>query len=279
MSKFAPKKRKNRKPGTGKPERNRSGSSSRAGKRRSGDGDTRLWLYGRHAVVAALANPQRKFRQLLATPNAAEWLTEAAADTPHAAKLKLVKPEIIDNVLPDGAVHQGVAAEVDDLPRARLKETCSPAEPRRPVLVLDQVTDPHNIGAIFRAAAAFNAKAIIVQERRTPSLSGALAKAAAGAIEITPCVKVVNIARAVEALGDLGYETLGLAGEADRVIANAPAAAPIALVLGAEGAGLRQLVRETCKDLVRIPISPQMESLNVSVAAAISLYEVSKEKE
>lgn len=245
---------------------------------RKGSFDNRLWLYGRHAVAAALANPDRKFRQLLATQNAADWLRETAGALASLDKLKLVKPDLIDKILHDGAVHQGVAAEVDDLPRARLKETCGPASASHPIIVLDQVTDPQNIGAVFRAAAAFNARAVIVQERRTPPLSGALAKAAAGAIETVPCVKVVNIARALEALTDQGYLTAGLAAEADQHIAALPDA-PIALVMGAEGSGLRQLVRETCKTLIRIPISQKMESLNVSTAAAISLYEITRGKD
>lgn len=236
----------------------------------------RLWLYGRHAVAAALANPERRVRRVLATKNAADWLAQAGAGEAALAKLEDARPEAIDRALPAGAVHQGLAAEVFDLPRARLKDACAPAEAGRPVLVLDQITDPQNIGALFRTAAAFNARAVIVQERRTPPLAGALAKAAAGAIETVPCVKVVNIARALEALSDLGYRTAGLAGEADADIADLAKDAPVALVMGAEGAGLRQLVAATCDRLVRIPIAPAMESLNVSAAAAIALYEVTR---
>lgn len=242
---------------------------------RRGDGPVRLWLYGRHAVAAALINPDRRVRRLLATKNAADWLS--ARDLPPGAvsRIEDAKPDAIDKLLPAGAVHQGLAAEAFDLPRARLKEACAPAEAGRPVIVLDQITDPQNIGAIFRSAAAFNARAIIVQERRTPPLAGALAKAAAGAIETVPCVKVVNIARSLEALGDLGYVTLGLAGNADLAINAVDPAQPAALVLGAEGAGLRPLVAETCARHIRIPIASAMESLNVSTAAAIALYALS----
>lgn len=231
----------------------------------------RLWLYGRHAVAAALNNPARQARRILATKNAADWLAGRVSAV-AMERLEEVKPCAIDAALPPGAVHQGLAAEVFDLERARLKEVCAPAEAGRPILVLDQITDPQNIGAMFRAAAAFGAKAVIVQERRTPPLSGALAKAAAGAIELVPCVKAVNIARSIEALSNLGYRTVGLAGEAEADIAAQTQGAPVALVMGAEGAGLRPLVAETCERLARIPIRPAMESLNVAAAAAIALY-------
>jgi 23S rRNA (guanosine2251-2'-O)-methyltransferase len=234
-----------------------------------------VWIYGRHAVAAALANPARKIRRVAATKNARDWLEKNGADPAIIAKLEDARPEAIDRLLHAGAVHQGLAAQADDLPRTRLKDACSPAELGRPVLVLDQITDPQNIGALFRSAAAFNARAVIVQERRTPPLSGALAKAAAGAIEMIPCVPVVNIARAIEGLQGLGYFCAGLAGEAENDIAALPAS-PLALVMGAEGAGLRQLVGETCDGLYRIPIAPGVESLNVSNAAAISLYEAAR---
>lgn len=251
-----------------KPTQSRNKPSS---KRSSGP--DRVWLYGRHAVAAALANSDRRLRRVLATRNAADWLNGQAIEASILEKLEDAKPDAIDNSLPPGAVHQGLAAEFFDLPRARLKDACAPAIAEQPVLVLDQITDPQNIGAIFRTAAAFNAKAIIVQDRRTPPLSGALAKAAAGGIEAVPCVKVVNIARALEALNDLGYETVGLAGEASANLSVLDPKKPIAFVLGAEGAGLRKLVAETCTTLARIPIAPAMESLNVATAAAISLYE------
>lgn len=239
---------------------------------RRGGAPARLWIYGRHAVAAALANPARRVRRVAATKNAADWLNEQSPIRENLKNFEDLKPDAIDKLLPAGAVHQGLAAEVFDLPRARLKETCAPATAGRPVVVLDQITDPQNIGAIFRSAAAFGAAAVIVQERRTPPLAGALAKAAAGAIETVPCIKVVNIARSLEALGDIGYQTVGLAGEAAMDIGAIDRNTPVALVLGAEGAGLRPLVAETCSRLARIPIAPAMESLNVSTAAAVSLY-------
>lgn len=252
----------------------------RPGKKGGGQGEAPhqpVWLYGRHAVAAALANPARKVRRIAATKNALDWLQKAGVDVGTLERLEDARPEAIDRLLPSGAVHQGLAAQMDDLPRARLKDACAPAEAGRPVLVLDQITDPQNIGALFRSAAAFGARAVIVQERKTPPLSGALAKAAAGAIEVVPCVRAVNIARALEGLQGLGYFCAGLAGEAEEEISALPAS-PLALVVGAEGAGLRQLVRETCDGLFRIPIAAGVESLNVSNAAAISLYEARRSR-
>lgn len=241
---------------------------------RKNDAPARLWLYGRHAVAAALKNPDRRVRRVVATKNAADWLAKIAPQA-MPERLEDAKPDAIDNLLPKGAVHQGLAAEAFDLPRARLKEVCDPATPGKPVVVLDQITDPQNIGAIFRSAAAFGARAIIVQDRRTPPLSGALAKAAAGAIETLPCIKAVNIARSLEALNDLGYQTLGFAGTAQNTLHDINKEIPSALVLGAEGAGLRPLVAQTCTQLVKIEIAETMESLNVSTAAAVALYALS----
>lgn len=231
-----------------------------------------LWLYGRHAVAAAIANPDRKVHRVMATKNALDWLN-ARAINPHAiAKLEDVKPDAIDGALPKGSVHQGLAAEVADLPSAGLKEACAEPEDGARVVILDQITDPQNIGAIFRSAAAFGARAIIAQDRRTPPLSGALAKAAAGAVETVPCVHVVNIARAIEGLQAMGYHCAGLAGDSPHDIAELPKNYPLAIVMGAEGAGLRQLVKQTCDAQYRIPISAEIESLNVATATAIALY-------
>jgi 23S rRNA (guanosine2251-2'-O)-methyltransferase len=235
-----------------------------------------LWIYGRHAAIAAILNERRAIRRILATETALEWIADAKPGPDRAALIQPRAMRDIDEVLHEGAVHQGIAAEVEDLPRARLKDACRIDARRRPIVVLDQITDPHNIGAIFRSAAAFGAAAIIVQDRRTPPLAGALAKAAAGAVELVPAVAVVNIARAIEGLKALGYACVGLSGESPRAITEIDAAAPAALVLGAEGAGLRRLVRESCDALVRIPIDPKMESLNVSTACAVALYELTQ---
>ncbi len=232
----------------------------------------RLWIYGRHAGLAAIANPQRKIKRIVATEAALDWIGEARLPLERVKPPIRVDGDAIDRMLDEGAVHQGLAVEVDELPRARLREACLP-DGARPVVVLDQITDPHNIGAIFRSAAAFGAKAIIVQDRRTPPLAGALAKAAAGAVETVPCVPVVNSARALEGLKSLGYLCVGLVGEAPAAISELPKDRPVAFALGAEGAGLRKLVRETCDMLVRIPMQRGVESLNVSIATAIALYE------
>ncbi|MEO1136360.1 MAG: 23S rRNA (guanosine(2251)-2'-O)-methyltransferase RlmB [Pseudomonadota bacterium] len=269
-NKRAPKPLKDARKNPGK----RPHASGRGAPRKDAGG---VWLYGRHAVAAALANPAREVKRVVATRNAAEWLAASSAAQGALARLEDARPEAIDHLLHQGAVHQGLAALAEDLPHRRLEDACDPADANRPVVVLDQITDPQNIGALFRSAAAFGARAVIVQDRRTPPLSGALAKAAAGAIEIVPCVSVVNIARALEALRDLGYFCAGLAGEADDDVRSLPAV-PIALVMGAEGAGLRQLVGATCDARYRIPITSNVDSLNVSNAAAIALYEIQRNR-
>lgn len=247
------------------------------GPRPSGEGPfvapSRLWIYGRHAALAAIANPRRKIKRIFASDVALDWLSQTRMTPERRDLIQSKTASDIDRCLHDGAVHQGVAIEVEALARPKLNDACTPDGMRRPVVVLDQITDPHNIGAIFRSAAAFGARAIIVQDRRTPPLSGALAKAAGGAIETVPCIEVVNIARTLDALKELGYFCAGLNGAAGRAMSGIPRDRPIALVLGAEGAGLRRLVAETCDELFRIQIDGRMESLNVSNAAAIALYE------
>lgn len=237
-------------------------------KRRESKADTDgpVWLYGRHAVLAALKTKQRHQHQLLCTKNGLDWLSDHGFDIP----IDPVKPDIIDGALPAGAVHQGIALRANPLPPARLSTI--DAASGRPVLVLDQVTDPQNIGALFRIAAAFDVQAIVAQDRRTPPLAGALAKAAVGAVEYVPFVPVVNIARSLSHLTEAGFLTLGLAGEAETRLPEVRPERPVALVLGAEGAGLRTLVRETCEGLIRIPMSDRVESLNVATAGGIALY-------
>jgi 23S rRNA (guanosine2251-2'-O)-methyltransferase len=241
------------------------------GKNRSdSDGDTR-WIWGVHATLAVLANPARTIERLVASRNAADRL-------PPGGKVEVLEPDAIDRLLPPGAVHQGLAVRAAPLEEADLLDACAPPD-GRPVLVLDSVTDPQNVGAIFRSAAAFGARAIVMQDRKSPPLTGALAKAAAGAIEIVPHARVVNIARAIEELAQAGYVTVGLEGEADMSLAQAlDDLRPAAIVLGAEGAGLRDLVAKSCDVRARIPIAPHMESLNVSVAAAVALYEAARRK-
>ena len=236
----------------------------------------RVWLYGRHPVLAALRNPERRCRRLVATPNALAWLTEQGW-VPEGRTPDEATPAEIDRLLPDGAVHQGLAGEFTDLPRRRLDEVCDASAPGA-VLVLDQVTDPQNVGALLRVAAAMGVQAVIAQDRRTPPLAGATAKAAAGTAERVPLVRVVNVARAMEGLRDRSFRLAGLAGEEATPLGAYAPDGPVALIVGAEGRGLRQLVRETCDDLVAIEMAPGVESLNVSTAAAIALYAVGRQR-
>ncbi|MDX2236215.1 MAG: RNA methyltransferase [Hyphomonadaceae bacterium] len=218
-----------------------------------------------HASLAALANPARVIERIVATRN-------AAARLPAGLDVQLLDPDAMDGMLPPGAVHQGVAVRASPLAPVSLEAACAPADDR-PVLVLDQITDPQNVGAIFRSAAAFNARAVVLQDRKSPPLTGALAKAAAGGVERVAHVRAQNLARAIETLAAMGYRTLALDGEAEQHIEDAVATSgPFAIVLGAEGKGLRPAVAEACATRARIAIAPAMESLNVSVAAAIALY-------
>jgi len=225
----------------------------------------RFW--GRHAVAAALDNPERRVVRLWLTREAAEFLVPPAdipvtyADVADLARL-----------VPGDAPHQGAVAEVERLEDMLLEELLDQAEDGRPLLVLDQVTDPHNVGAILRSAAAFDALGIVTQDRHAPPESGALAKAASGALETVPWVRVVNLARALETIAEAGFWRIGLAGEADMNLAEALGPARVALVLGAEGEGMRQNTAAHCDALAKLPISAKMESLNVSNAAAIALY-------
>jgi 23S rRNA (guanosine2251-2'-O)-methyltransferase len=240
----------------------------------AGDDPTQpIWLWGQHTARAALANPDRRFLRILVTRNGADGLPEWAAT--HKG-YELVDPAAITGQLPPGAVHQGLAVLARPVEPKSMEAACFPAD-ARPVVVLDQVTDPQNVGAIWRTAAAFGARALVRQDRRSAPITGALAKAAAGAVETVPDVQVVNIARAIAELTKRGYLVVGLAGEAELELAEAlDDSRPVALVLGAEGKGIRDLVGEHCERLARIPIGAAMESLNVSNAAAIALYAVSQ---
>jgi 23S rRNA (guanosine2251-2'-O)-methyltransferase len=227
------------------------------------------WLWGVHASLAALANPARKIERVVATRNAAQRL-------PAGLEAHILEPDAIDGMLPPGAVHQGLAVRASPLEPAELDAACAPADARA-VIVLDGVTDPQNVGAVFRSAAAFGARALILQDRKSPPLTGALAKAAAGAIEIIPHVRVVNLARALVRLRELGYLTLALESEADLALRHElEDPRPAAIALGAEGKGLREGVVAACERRARIPIAPQVESLNVAAAAAIALYEAGR---
>jgi 23S rRNA (guanosine2251-2'-O)-methyltransferase len=229
------------------------------------EGHTRL--YGRHAVEAALANPDRSILRILATREAASALA-----LPSSVPVSFADVADLGRLVPRDAPHQGVVAEVEPLPDLALDEVLDGAPEGRPLVLLDQVTDPHNVGAIFRSAAAFDALGIVTQDRHAPPESGALARAASGALELVPWVRVVNLSRALDDIAEAGFWRIGLAGDADATLAEALGPARIALVLGAEGEGIRQNVAHHCDTLARLPISEKMESLNVSNAAAIALY-------
>ena len=223
-------------------------------------------LYGWHTVKAALENPARRIRRLFATENAARRLADDGIALP--VKTELVRPDIIDARLGPDAVHQGLLAEADPLPAPSIAEL----EPNGVVLVLDQITDPHNVGAILRSTAAFAAKAIITTARHSPEATGVLAKSASGALELVPLVTVQNLARGLEELRQQGFLLVGLDSTGDTDLADLALRAPLALVLGAEGKGLRQLTKATCDHVARIDLPGQIKSLNVSNAAALALY-------
>jgi len=233
-----------------------------------------VWLFGLHAVRDALANPRREKLRLVLTKNAADRLADAVAGGPEP---EIVDPRKFDAHVPldRESVHQGAALEVRPLAWGGLEDVCAGGEGRPLVVLLDRVTDPHNVGAILRSAEVFGARAVIAPARHSAPETGALAKTASGALERQPYLRVGNLAEAMERLRDMGYVLLGLDGEAETTLAGALAEVgtrPVALVLGAEGPGLREKTRETCDRLVKIPFAGAFGSLNVSNAAAVALY-------
>ncbi|MEQ5788820.1 23S rRNA (guanosine(2251)-2'-O)-methyltransferase RlmB [Erythrobacter sp. NFXS35] len=239
------------------------------GGRGSGQGSTgQVRLWGRHPVEAALKNPERQHRKLWATREAIDNLD---GELPPGFPVEYADVADLGRLVARDAPHQGLVLECSALEDVFLDEIAL-GEAARPIVVLDQVTDPHNVGAILRSAAAFNAAAIVTQDRHAPPESGTLAKSASGALETVPWVRVVNLARALEELAEAGYWRIGLAGEAEATLANVMPTGPLAIVLGAEGEGMRQNIAAHCDALARLPISSAIESLNVSNAAAIALY-------
>lgn len=236
------------------------------GSGRASTGAVRLW--GRHAVEAALKNPERNHRKLWATR---EGVASLDGELPANFPLEYAQGSDLARYVSKDAPHQGLVLECDALEDVYLEDVLD-GDPARPLIVLDQVTDPHNVGAILRSAAAFNACAILTQDRHAPPESGVVAKSASGALEIVPWVRVVNLARALEEAAEAGYWRIGLDGEGQASLAEALPAGPVALVLGAEGEGMRHNVMQHCDAIARLPISAAMESLNVSNAAAIALY-------
>jgi 23S rRNA (guanosine2251-2'-O)-methyltransferase len=239
------------------------------GQRRS-DSSGPVILYGWHSVTAALTNPARRIRRLLATENALRRLAEDGIALPLAPEQ--VRPDALAARLTPDAVHQGLIAEADPLPSPDVEDLPAAGI----VLVLDQITDPHNVGAILRSAAAFAVEAIVTTARHSPEATGVLAKAASGALELVPIVTVQNLARGLVALKECGFLTIGLDGSAPDDLAALELRAPLALVLGAEGKGLRQLTGATCDRLARLDLPGAIKSLNVSNAAALALYIASR---
>ena len=227
------------------------------------------WLYGHHAVAAALANPDRKILRL-----AQAGAEEVPAVEGH--EWEQVPPDVLEGWLPPRAVHQGLAAKVHPLPDRGIEDVIAEAEGQEhaQVVILDQVTDPQNVGAILRSAAAFGALAVILTERNAAPESGALAKAASGALEHVPLIRVTNLSRAIELLKKGGFWIAGLAAEGTQTLADAKLTGKVGLALGAEGTGLRRLTREHCDLLVRLPTGGAIDHLNVSNAAAVALYEL-----
>ncbi|MFT3725645.1 MAG: RNA methyltransferase [Hyphomonadaceae bacterium] len=232
-----------------------------------------VWIWGIHAATAALNNPMRKISTALMTRNAAERAGLDLNALPRFAHI--MEPSEIDLKLPPGAVHQGLAVRCRPFDGTDITEAA--VRPDKPLVILDQVTDPQNVGAIFRSAAAFGVAGVVMQTRNAPALGGALAKAATGAIEKVDEIRAVNLSRAIDVLVDAGWKVIGLDGTAEQTLDEAFAGdEPLAIVMGAEGAGLRQGVAKACSGLARIPIGAEMESLNVSNAAAIAFYEAAR---
>ncbi|RUS60673.1 23S rRNA (guanosine(2251)-2'-O)-methyltransferase RlmB [Pseudorhodobacter sp. E13] len=238
-----------------------------------------VWLFGLHAVRDALMNPAREKLRLVLTKNAADKLGEAIATA--GLEPEIVDPRKFNVPIDEGSVHQGAALEARPLNWGALDEVAISGKGAPLIVMLDRVTDPHNVGAILRSAEVFGARAVIAPHRHSAPETGALAKTASGALERQPYLRVGNLSDAMEELRAMGYFLIGLAGESDLTLSaglEQAATRPVALVLGAEGPGLREKTRETCDLLVQIPAAGGFGSLNVSNAAAISLYAAASRK-
>lgn len=275
MSSF--RERNDRSGGSGAPRKDRRGKPGRAPHGRGekpGGPDPGDWIWGWHPIQAALANPARPGpRRIVCAPARLTDVTRLAAG--RALRIDPLENHDIARLLPPGAVHQGVAMQAEPLAALSVDDLAETAAGGL-LVMLDQVTDPHNVGAIFRSAAAFGAGGVILQDRHAPALAGALAKAAAGAIDRIPHARVVNLSRALERLAELGWRSVGLDGDAEGDLEAVLDRRPTVLVLGSEGEGLRRLVADHCDALARIPMPGGFESLNVSNAAAVALYAASR---
>lgn len=229
-----------------------------------------LWLFGYHAVCAALQNPKRSVFRLLLSKETMQELPQNLI--PENLHCEIVQKSDFDNILPKGVVHQGIAAYVSTLPE--IHETDLIRSDKSVIIILDQVTDPHNVGAILRSAAAFNADGVVMTQKYAPDITGTLAKAASGALEIIPLVTTTNLARYMNTLKQHGYWCVGMDGKAENTLREMKLPRKIALIMGSEGYGLRRLTAQNCDFFAKLPISERIESLNVSNAAAIALYEL-----
>lgn len=268
-----------------------AGASGKAGKK-SGpkrppaksaqDGDIPYWIFGIHASLAAISNPQRACERIIladtANPDLESEVAIAQKRVPGRPDVERLKRKEVEGLLPPGSIHQGLAVLAPPLENSSIEDIIDHCQGSTivSVVVLDQATDPRNIGAVMRSAAAFGALAVIVQDRHAPHITGTLCKAASGAVERVPLVRAVNLSRAIGTLKTAGFWAAGLDPGAKQTLAEADLSGLVALVLGAEGKGLRRLTRDTCDQLLKVPISQAAGSLNLSNAAAIALYEMSR---
>lgn len=238
-----------------------------------------VWIYGIHAVLAALNNPKRVCKKFIATQSAHEELEQLEVlGNKILAQCQIKDKDAIATQLHPDARHQGIAGLFSPLPEIFLEDVANLNEDNITLVILDQVTDPHNMGAILRSAAALDAHAIITTERNSAGLEGVLAKTASGALEITPIIHVTNLKRAMDQLKKNNFWCIGLDEEGTTSLDKAPLTGKIALLMGAEGPGLRRLTKQNCDLLVQIPVSDQFSTLNVSNSAAIALYEAKRQK-
>ncbi len=269
-----------------KPAENRPAKAPRLNTRPDARQDAKgaYWIYGVHAALAAIANPARDCRRIVLAETAKQELETRVAEAhkalPGRPSVERMERTNMGGLLPPSAVHQGLAVLAQPLGATAIEDIVRECADKSEaaVVILDQATDPRNIGAVMRSAAALGASAVIVQDRNAPAITGALCKAASGAVEKVPFVRVVNLARAIGMLKDGGFWAAGLDPVAGRTLAEADLSGRVALVLGAEGRGLRRLTRDTCDELVKIPLARGTDSLNLSNAAAVALYELARRR-
>lgn len=238
-----------------------------------------LWIFGSHACASAIENPKRTIKRVLLTKSAKEEFSSIlSSKSNRLPPIEVVDKHILDSLLGATTAHQGIALAVHQLPEPDLSDIYSNPDSNSVIVVLDQVTDVHNIGAILRSCAAFKVDALILTEFNAPAETGAMAKTACGALELVPMIRAKNLVKTLEQLKKQGYWCVGMDGEAKAPLEEIKTFNRLVLVMGAEGKGIRRLTREHCDLLVKIPIDSAMESLNVSNATAIALYEASKKQ-